>query len=75
MRKVTVLTYAKYNNGNYIQPFQLVASYEGKFHQWGLNFQELTGGVGQYTVAIVEKPDGKVEMVETALIVFKHNDQ
>lgn len=34
--------------------------HEGTFHQWGNDFEEFEDGPGNYTVAIVELPDGKV---------------
>lgn len=44
-----------YKDGNFID-FEL-----GYFHQWGINYEEFGEfGVGNYTVAIVELPDGKV---------------
>lgn len=33
---------------------------EGIFHQWGSAYEEFETGPGNYTVAIVELPDGKV---------------
>ncbi|WP_017346153.1 hypothetical protein [Pantoea sp. A4] len=32
----------------------------GKFHQWGIAFEEFETGPGNYTVAIVELPDGTI---------------
>lgn len=34
----------------------------GYFHHFGCNYEELEGGVGNYSVAIVELPNGKVVM-------------
>ena len=34
----------------------------GVFHQWGNNYEEFLDGVGNYSVAIVELPNGKVIM-------------
>ena len=34
----------------------------GKFHQWGSNYEEFENGAGNYSVAIVELPDGTVVM-------------
>ena len=33
-------------------------SYEGIFHGFGIEFEELRDGVGQYTVAIIELENG-----------------
>lgn len=41
---------------------------EGKFHGWGSGYEEFESGPGNYTVAIVEFPDGKVDTVMPYLI-------
>ena len=38
-------------------------THEGLFHQWGSKYEEFENGPGNYTVAIVEFPDGTVEEV------------
>lgn len=43
---------------------------EAVFHGFGLDFEELNDGVGNYTVAIVELPDGTVELVPVGLVQF-----
>lgn len=43
---------------------------EGRFHEFGLDFQECNEGVGSFTVAIVESPDGRVSLVPVHLIRF-----
>ena len=47
---------------------------EGKFHGWGSDYEEFESGPGNYTVAIVELPDGKVETVPPYLIRFLDSD-
>lgn len=32
----------------------------GYFHQWGVDYEEFESGPGNYSVAIVELPDGKI---------------
>lgn len=32
----------------------------GLFHQWGNDYEEFESGPGNFTVAIVELPDGKI---------------
>ena len=32
----------------------------GFFHEWGVNYEEFESGAGNYSVAIVELPDGKI---------------
>lgn len=34
----------------------------GYFHQWGYNYEEFETGPGNFSVAIVELPDGKIIM-------------
>jgi hypothetical protein len=43
---------------------------EGVFHEFGLDFQECNEGVGSFTAAIVESPDGRVSLVPVHLIRF-----
>ncbi|MDF3188065.1 hypothetical protein [Pseudomonas paracarnis] len=47
---------------------------EGKFHGWGSGYEEFESGPGNYTVAIVEFPDGKVDTVMPYLIRFLDSD-
>jgi hypothetical protein len=42
----------------------------GYFHRWGNGFEEFEDGVGNYSIAIVELPDGKVVTPEPNEIVF-----
>lgn len=39
---------------------RLVPDAEGAFHAWGFDYEELAGGPGTYSVAIVELDDGTV---------------
>lgn len=48
----------------------LVEVGEALFHGFGLDFEELRDGVGQFTVAIVEWPDGSVQLVPVHMIKF-----
>ena len=34
----------------------------GYFHQWGYNYEEFETGAGNYSVAIIELPNGEVVM-------------
>ena len=34
----------------------------GYFHQWGCNYEEFETGAGNYSVAIVELPNGEIVM-------------
>lgn len=42
----------------------------GYFHQWGCNYEEFESGAGNYSVAIVELPNGKVIMPSVDCIEF-----
>mgnify|MGYP001372798023 CR=1 FL=1 len=33
----------------------------GLFHQWAFNYEESGAGFGNYTVAIIEMPDGTIQ--------------
>jgi len=41
-----------------------------QFHGFGCEYEELRDGVGNYTVAIVEWPDGSVETIPVNCIQF-----
>ena len=43
---------------------------EGIFHQWASAFEEFESGPGNYTVALVETPDGTVQSVLPSNIKF-----
>ena len=42
----------------------------GYFHTWGVNYDEFENGPGNYTVAIVERENGKVEEILPKFIEF-----
>lgn len=43
----------------------------GYFHEWGMNYEEFVGsGPGNYSVAIVELPDGRIGMPTADDIAF-----
>ena len=42
----------------------------GLFHQWGSDYDEYQDGPGNFTVAIVEMPDGTVKSVNPSEIKF-----
>lgn len=45
-----------YKNGTY-HDFE-----SGYFHEWGCNYEEFESGAGNFSVAIVELPNGEVVM-------------
>lgn len=38
-------------------------NHAGLFHQWATSYEEFENGAGNYTVALVETPDGTIETV------------
>ena len=45
----------------------------GAFHQWGLAYEQFDNGVGNYTIALIETPDGN--MVEAAPCYMRFTDK
>lgn len=45
-------------------------SYMGKFHGFGVDYEELTTGAGQFTTAIIESINGTVDTVYLHMIQF-----
>lgn len=43
---------------------------EGLFHQWASAYEEFESGAGNFTVALVETPDGTIEQVLPINIKF-----
>jgi len=43
---------------------------EAVFHQWGVDYEELEGGPGNFSAAIVEYADGSVDVVRADRIKF-----
>jgi hypothetical protein len=43
---------------------------EAVFHGFGADYEEFENGPGNYTVAIIEWPNGAVQLVQTHLIQF-----
>lgn len=48
---------------------------EGKFHGWGVEYEEFENGPGNFSVAIVEMPDGTVQTLMPWAIRFLDSDQ
>ena len=67
MRKVDLFKPVRKNN-NYLGKKKIG---EGKFHQWGTDFEEFDTGPGNYTVAIIELSDGNIETFTPDMIRFK----
>ena len=43
---------------------------KGWFHCWGAAYEEFESGAGNYTVAIVEMPDGSIETPPAHEVTF-----
>jgi hypothetical protein len=62
-RLVVVQKFVEYESGtSHHEPC------EGVFHGFSTDYEEFNSGIGNYTVAIIEWPDGKVETVRANLI-------
>lgn len=48
----------------------LPKTFEGLFHEWGVNYEEFETGPGNFTVAIVELEDGTVDTFPAHQIKF-----
>jgi len=65
MRKVKVF---KYNHSKENSPIEEDGL--GKFHQFGVAYEQFDEGVGNFTIAIVEMEDGTVRNIPVELIQF-----
>ena len=73
MRKVTVFSREippQTRPGERIVP-KLVERGWAWFHDFGIDFEELNGGVANYTTAVVEFPDGTIENISLPLVKFQ----
>lgn len=43
---------------------------EGVFHSFGIAYEQIDFGVGQFTTAIIERSDGKLHNVALELVQF-----
>ena len=68
-RKVIVYEYQKAKGASH---FEKVCIGNGIFHQFGVDYQEFDSGVGHYSTAIVEMPDGSIKNVPVELVVFSN---
>lgn len=61
-----VFDYKKQRDGNWGREEKSIAL----FHKFGIDFEELANGIGNFTTAVVEFPDGHVENIPVKLIRF-----
>lgn len=67
MRNVVIYAYER-KQGD--KCYSKVENGTGKFHAWGVNYEEFETGAGNYSTAIVERNDGTVENIQADLIRF-----
>lgn len=69
MRPVKLLeAYRPEGHVGYPLPERIVGV--GMFHEWGMEFEEFEAGVGNYSIAIIEMPDGTVKNWPSNMIQF-----
>ena len=69
-RPVMVRKYFRPEGAKYNDPYEVIDVEEGVFHQWGVEYEEFENGAVNYTVAIVEMPDGTIQTPIPQLIRF-----
>ncbi len=67
MRTVKVFKYEKKAGDTFMTK---VEDGEAEFHQWGMDYEEFDSGAGNFSTAIIERVDGKVENVPAEMIEF-----
>lgn len=72
MTKRRVMTYTWNNDGD---EYALVETGEGLFVQYGVDFEERSGGLCFVSSAIVEMPDGRVRNYPLHLIRFLEEEE
>ena len=66
MRRVMVSAYTTQTGGR----MKLEEKGEAVFHQFGCNFEQFESGAGNFSTAIVEWPDGRVENIPVENVRF-----
>jgi hypothetical protein len=64
-RAVIVRNFTRILHGNCFD-----GPHEAVFHRFSMDYEEFDEGPGNYPVAIIEWPDGKVDTVRVSLIQF-----
>ena len=67
MRNVRVYKFSKEPGDKYMKK---VPDGTAKFHQFGLDYQELDNGIGNFSAAVIERDDGTVKLVPADMIEF-----
>jgi len=66
MRLVSYYEYGPSKSGSYEKVWVGTAT----FHQFGLDYQDLDGGIGTFSTAIIELGDGTIKNVPVELVEF-----
>jgi len=69
LRKVVLY---KYERVKFSNRYEKVPDGHGLFHGFGVDYEELENGVGNYTTAIVEIPSGEIKNVPVELVIFNN---
>jgi len=69
-RPVSVFKWFRPEGAAYNDPFTKEFVGSGKFHQFGMDSEEVECGVSTFSTAVVEMPDGSVSNVPVELIRF-----
>lgn len=69
-RPVSVFKWFRSKDAPYTEPFTKEFVGVGKFHQFGMDSEEVECGVSTFSTAIVEMPDGSVTNVAVDLMRF-----
>lgn len=64
MKEIVIVQYEKYTTKGWVVE-------NGEFMAWGVNYEELNNGVGNYSVALIKQNDGKIIEVIPSKVVFK----
>ena len=69
-RPVTVFEYERLPSGVFKHPLNRVEKCEGTFHEFGVCYEEFETGAGNFSIAIVELPNGEIINPPVELIRF-----
>ena len=67
MRAVKVFKHEKKSGDTFMTK---VEDGQATFHQWGMDYEEFDNGAGNFSTAIIEREDGKIESVYVEMIEF-----
>jgi len=68
-RKVVVYEYKRSGGASH---FEKVCAGNGIFLEFGVDYEDLEHGVGNYSTGIVEMPDGSIKNVPVEMMVFNN---